>query len=286
MKTLLKSILFMFLMIPFVLFAQQGMQDVIYLKDGSIYKGIIIETVPNVSYKIKSKDGNVFAVKIEDIEKITKEEGEHHQDRGYHRGPWGHHYMKGDSAKFAPRQKGYFNEVQVLIENVQGGVRMVNGYKFNRFAYLGIGIGVDRVFSNPFNPKVNGLEKKELAGIYLPLYLYHAGDGPTKGRFTPFYAIEAGYAMAFKGFGDSDRNVDDFGNRLKGGVIAGAGLGFKIHSKRHRGHFSLLFNVNYKQVNFNYDQLFLSQGGQVTATLQKDAVGHLIIPGIRIGIGF
>lgn len=271
------------MMAPFALFAQNGMQDVIYLKDGSIYKGMIIETVPNVSYKIKSRDGNVFAVKVEDIEKITKEEGERSANRGY---GWGYHRWRGDSATYAPREKGYFNEVQVLIENVQGGVRMVNGYKFNRFAYLGIGFGVDRVFSNPFNPRVNGLEKKELAGIYLPLYLFHAGDGPTKGRFTPFYAIEAGYAMAFKGFGDNDRNVDDFGNRLKGGVIAGAGLGFKIRSKRHRGHFSILFNVNYKQVNFNYDQLFLNQGGQVTATLEREGVGHLIIPGIRLGIGF
>ncbi|MFM1875591.1 MAG: hypothetical protein RL266_1328 [Bacteroidota bacterium] len=283
MKTILKISLMLTMMLPLALFAQDGMQDVIYLKNGSIYKGVIIEAVPNVSYKIKSRDGNVFAVKLDEIEKITKEEREY-QRSGY--GHWGHRGWGNDSLRFEPRMKGYFNEVQVLIENVQGGVRMVNGYKFNRFAYLGVGIGVDRVFSNPFNPKVNGLDKKELAGIYLPLYLYHAGDGPTKGRFTPFYAIEAGYAMAFKGWGDTDKNVDDFGNRLKGGAIAGAGLGFKIHSRRHRGHFSILFNVNYKQVNFERDQLFLSSGGQVTGFVTKQEVGHLIIPGIRLGIGF
>lgn len=288
MKRVIKSLLFMLLLVPFITFAQQGMEDVIYLKDGSIYRGMIIETVPNVSYKIKSRDGNVFAVKIEEVEKITKEEREYKRDGFGHHG-WGHHGMRGwknDSLRYEPRRKGYFNEVQVLVENVQGGVRMVNGYKFNRFAYLGVGIGVDHVFSNPFNPKVNGLEKKELAGVYLPLYLYHAGDGPTRGRFTPFYAMEAGYAMAFKGFGNANNNVDDFGNRLKGGVIAGLGLGFKVQSRRHKGHFSVLFNVNYKQVNFNYDQLFINQSGQVTATVEKEGVGHLIIPGIRLGIGF
>lgn len=282
MKTMFRVLVVMAFLLPTSLLAQNGMQDVIYLKDGSIYKGMIIETVPNVSYKIKSRDGNVFAVKIEDIEKITKEEKEY---RNHYR-HWGHRGWGNDSLRIAPKKKGYFNEIQVLIENVQGGVRMVNGYKFNRFAYLGIGFGVDHVFSNPFNPKVNGLEKKELAGIYLPLYLYHAGDGPTKGRFTPFYAIEAGYAMAFKGWSDIDRNVDDFGNRLKGGAIAGAGLGFKIHSRRHRGHFSVLFNVNYKQVNFERDVLFLSNGGQVTGVVTQDEVGHLIIPGVRLGIGF
>lgn len=283
MKRIFKILIVMAMLAPVALFAQDGMQDVIYLKDGSIYKGMIVETVPNVSYKIKSKDGNVFAVKLDEVEKITKERREY-QNSGF--GPWGHRAWRNDSLSYEPRTKGYFNEVQVLIENVQGGVRMVNGYKFNRFAYLGVGIGIDRVFSNPFNPKVNGLDKKELAGIYLPLYLYHAGDGPTRGRFTPFYAIEAGYAMAFKGFGGSDRNVDDFGNRLEGGVIAGAGLGFKLHSKRHRGHFSILFNVNYKQVNFERDQLFISNGGQVTGSVTQEGVGHLIIPGIRLGVGF
>lgn len=283
MKRIFKILIVMAMLAPVALFAQDGMQDVIYLKDGSIYKGMIVETVPNVSYKIKSKDGNVFAVKVDEVEKITKEAREYNRS-GY--GDWGHRGWGKDSLRYEPRTKGYFNEVQVLIENVQGGVRMVNGYKFNRFAYLGVGIGIDRVFSNPFNPKVNGLDKKELAGIYLPLYLYHAGDGPTRGRFTPFYAIEAGYAMAFKGFGGSDRNVDDFGNRLEGGVIAGAGLGFKLHSKRHRGHFSILFNVNYKQVNFERDQLFISNGGQVTGSVTQEGVGHLIIPGIRLGVGF
>ncbi|MCF8461353.1 MAG: hypothetical protein K9G46_11570 [Flavobacteriales bacterium] len=283
MKSILKILIIIAAFMPLAGFAQNAMQDVIYLKDGSIYKGMIIETVPNVSYKIESRDGNIFAVKAEEVEKITKEKNEYAKNDF---GSWGHHPWGMDSTRYEPRQKGYFNELQILVENVQGGVRVVNGYKFNRFAYLGIGVGVDRVFSNPFNPKVNGLAKKELAGVYLPLYLFHAGDGPTRGRFTPFYAIEAGYAMAFKGMGKSRGNVDDYGNRLKGGVIAGAGLGIKVQSRRHKGHFSLLFNVNYKQVNYDYHQLFLDQAGQVTAKVKKEGVGHLIIPGIRLGVGF
>lgn len=283
MNNLIKALLVILMFAPFATMAQRGMEDAIHMKDGSIYKGMIIETVPNESYKIKSRDGNVYALQVADIEKITKEERER-TESGY--GPWGWQRWRNDSMNLVPRTKGYFNEVQVLIENVQGGVRMVNGYKFNRFAYLGIGFGVDRVFSNPFNPRINGLEKKELAGVYLPLYLFHAGDGPTRGRFTPFYAIEAGYAMAFRGFGDNDANVDDFGNRLRGGAMAGLGLGFKVKSRRHRGHFSILFNINYKQVNFSYDQVFFNQSGQVTGTIEQEGVGHMVIPGVRLGIGF
>ncbi len=48
--------------------------DVIYTKNGSIIKGIIIEQIPNVQAKIQTKDGSVFVYKYEEIEKFTKEE--------------------------------------------------------------------------------------------------------------------------------------------------------------------------------------------------------------------
>ena len=49
-------------------------EDVVYLKNGGILHGTIIEQVPNVSIKIKTKDGNVFVYKMEEIMKMTKEE--------------------------------------------------------------------------------------------------------------------------------------------------------------------------------------------------------------------
>lgn len=53
--------------------AQTMMQDVVYLKDGSVVRGIIIEQVPGVSVKIRTADGNIFVYQIENIEKLTKE---------------------------------------------------------------------------------------------------------------------------------------------------------------------------------------------------------------------
>ena len=142
MKTTLKALVVILAFLPFSSMAQNGMQDVIYLNDGSVYKGIIIETVPNVSYKIQSEGGNVYAVTVSEVEKITKEEKKYrNQGFGMNRGMMG---WRNDSIRYQPREKGYFNEVQVLIENVQGGVRLVNGYKFNRFAYLGIGATIGK----------------------------------------------------------------------------------------------------------------------------------------------
>jgi hypothetical protein len=47
--------------------------DVVYLKNGSIIRGTLIELIPNVSLKIETKDGSVFFYKMEEVEKITKE---------------------------------------------------------------------------------------------------------------------------------------------------------------------------------------------------------------------
>jgi len=54
------------------LYAQQY-QDVIYLKNGGLIRGIIIEQIPYVSIKIQTRDGNIFVYKLDDIERITKE---------------------------------------------------------------------------------------------------------------------------------------------------------------------------------------------------------------------
>jgi hypothetical protein len=48
-------------------------QDVVYLKNGGILKGNIIELIPNKSVKIEITGGSVFIFKIDEILKITKE---------------------------------------------------------------------------------------------------------------------------------------------------------------------------------------------------------------------
>lgn len=71
MKNYLAILLFS--IITTVSFGQSNYQDVVYLKNGSIIRGIIIEQVPNKSIKIETADRNVFVYQMEEIEKITKE---------------------------------------------------------------------------------------------------------------------------------------------------------------------------------------------------------------------
>jgi hypothetical protein len=46
---------------------------VVYLKNGSVIRGMIIEQTPNVSLKIQTKDGSIFVYKMEEVSKMTKE---------------------------------------------------------------------------------------------------------------------------------------------------------------------------------------------------------------------
>lgn len=56
---------------------QQDYIDVIYLKNGDIIKGTIIENAPNNYIKIEIAGGSVFTIKYEDILKMTREKVEH-----------------------------------------------------------------------------------------------------------------------------------------------------------------------------------------------------------------
>jgi hypothetical protein len=53
--------------------AAQTMEDVIYLKDGSVIHGTIVEQRPGVSVLIKTHEGNTLRYTMDVIDKMTKE---------------------------------------------------------------------------------------------------------------------------------------------------------------------------------------------------------------------
>ncbi len=56
------------------LIAQTTYQDVVYLKNGSVIRGTIIEQIINKSIKIETADKSLFVFTLDEIEKLTKEE--------------------------------------------------------------------------------------------------------------------------------------------------------------------------------------------------------------------
>lgn len=264
-------------------FAQGNMEDVVYLKDGSIYRGQIQELIPNQSLKIELLGGSIIVLQMNDVTKITKEAKTQStymaSDRKYEA-----YAYKSDSTRkaFTPRKKGYFFQSQLLFENLQGGLRIINGYKFGRFGYLGIGVGVDFLLKDNFVINQTGPAYANLTGVYLPLFLYHQGDILNK-KITPFYTVEAGVAMSPPGGGlPFDGGFGSSNRRLA--AIGGLGFGVKFNTKR-RVHFSLLANMNFKAIRYSEDYYTYDQFGNEYYTTEK-GTATVLIPGIRFGIGF
>lgn len=299
-KVLVAAFLFAGMFCSVSLSAQDDREDVVYLKDGSIYRGVIVEQVPGVSIKVETIGGNVFNVVIGDIIKITKEKKvapappAPRESYGYDHGGYDHggeryfhhyhHYMSDSGrAEFHPRRRGYFNTVQLLIENLEGGGRLVNGYKFGRLGYLGIGIGADFIFKD-----MHG--NSDYSGVYLPLYLHYGGD-ILKKRITPFYSIEAGYAIRMKPNGNDFFPADAFGNNnsnitdRKGGMMGGVGFGVKFNSRHHRAFFSISAHADFQQAENKYVEYLQGPTGIYYQSSYKTHT-TLMIPGIRLGLGF
>ncbi|MGE5186495.1 MAG: hypothetical protein ACM31C_30775 [Acidobacteriota bacterium] len=47
--------------------------DVVETTDGSVWKGVLVEQTPNVSYKIATEDGSLHVIKAADVAKLTKQ---------------------------------------------------------------------------------------------------------------------------------------------------------------------------------------------------------------------
>ena len=267
------------------------MEDVVYLKDGSVYRGMTLEMVPDKTLRIQTNDGNVFVIKMTNVDKVVKEEpfkGKEQRAPKVER-PKKEKVEPIAKPTFEPRLKGYFFQGQIMLEAIQGGIHIINGYKFGRFGYLGVGVGFDNVilspsaafenFTNEFN---NSGSDDGYRGVYLPFFLFHQGD-ILNNRITPFYAVEAGYALALNmrgPFSDSEPLYRE------GGIMGGAGIGVRFNSRSKRAHFSLLLNVNVKQVRYQreyyaYDDLY------TTYTYYNEIMEELLFfPGLRFGVGF
>lgn len=130
--------LLLFALITTMSFGQSNYQDVVYLKNGSIIRGVIIEQVPNKSIKIETADRSVFVYQMDEIEKLTKEpiQGK-----------------SGGSFSNSGLQSGYKGIVELGYQIGTGDYGMdrlklniINGYQLNPYFSLGLGTGLRYYF--------------------------------------------------------------------------------------------------------------------------------------------
>ncbi|MBT3209859.1 MAG: hypothetical protein HN704_13755 [Bacteroidetes bacterium] len=183
-------LLFISLLLPLLSHAQTEIEDVLYLKNGGVIRGQIIEHKINEHVKIKCSDRNIWVFEQSEIDRIAKEEIPKLQ-------------------KYKVKDKGYVNNTDfgLLINNndyfeVPLNFLMVNAYKFPFNTTLGIGTGIER-----FNFPV------------IPLFLdakYYVFDK----KVSPVFMLQSGYSFSF------EKDRDDF--ETKGGYMFNLGCGVRV----------------------------------------------------------
>ena len=147
-------------------------EDVVYLKNGSIIHGVIIEQIPNEKVKIQSGK-NVFVYTIDEFEKIVKEEIVDDEN-------------SSGLKDFGHRPKGFVFHYEIGLTNYIArtntpmfAVLLTHGYQFNPHLFLGLSAGADISAVNAYNVPVY----IDLRGYFL------------KSRFTSYVDLGLGYNL-------------------------------------------------------------------------------------------
>jgi hypothetical protein len=159
----------------------QNLEDIVYLKDGSIIRGIILEQIPGESLKIGTRDGNIFVYSMDDVERITRERVSRNS-RGEIR-----------ENKFN-NPRGYLGILE--LGNGLGfgdwaatrvSITMINGYRVSPYFAVGVGIGFES-FAYRISP--TDIHNETTVPVFL-----HLRSDLINGRVSPFLAFNVGYAI-------------------------------------------------------------------------------------------
>lgn len=274
--------------------AQEVREDVVYLKNGTVYRGMVIEQVFGESLTIETNDGKTIKVAIGEVAKITKEpkvakeapiaappapaapqnppaqssEQVYEPHRGRHERPPFHYRVR----------RGFF-QAEVMGGIAELGLRLTGGYQFGQFGRLGIGVGADGLLTDV----TSGTDA--FRGSYFPIYLHYSGDMLHK-RVTPFYLIEAGYAFRSSKPDSyiSITGMDHAHYDNCGGLMGTVGIGLRLYSN-HRVYGTWALVLDVKQAHNEYSNSYIdSQGQYISVSYSSSKV--LFMPGVKLGIGF
>lgn len=147
----------------------QRTHDTIYLKNGSILYGQIIEELPDTQVKIRLRDGSLLICPYSDLERIE--------------------YSTGRASFYEEPRTPYLNwhfDAGYLFgpsERQHAGLFASYGARFNRSLFLGIGSGFIYAMT-------------ETVDMVIPVYGHLRAYLPVRGPIKPFVDLRPGYGFA------------------------------------------------------------------------------------------
>lgn len=188
MKKILLLGVVLFGMIQIMSSQHMPMDEVIYLKNGSVIRGIIVEQVPNQSLKIQTADGSLFVFDMDEVEKITKEVRVR-RGRGYYQ----EQSVVEESSDKIGRPMGMIQFAglgyQDSYDDWYGdgmayfSYNFVYGYQFWNRLFIGGGLGMEHMVGDVLPDSYN-LRIPVFAAIKINL---------NKKRVSPFFQFDGGF---------------------------------------------------------------------------------------------
>lgn len=158
----------------------ENLQDVVYLKNGSVIRGIIIEQVPSESIKIQIAGGSVLVLQTDEVSKITKE--------GIAQGSASAIGLSNDESygwNRAPRYRGFVGESVLFSEGstTRYMVYTSHGCQINPYLYAGLGIGGNFTWDGD--------------GFWMPIFAHARGEihNVFKKNVSPYLDTKIGYSV-------------------------------------------------------------------------------------------
>ncbi|MCH2046319.1 MAG: hypothetical protein MK212_19550 [Saprospiraceae bacterium] len=254
-KKMICSILFLGLALNS--FGQKLMEDIIYLKNGSILRGQIMEYKPDGNIKIEIAGGSVLVYPASDVVEIKKEEAKNQPQ---------YRLNKADRPLLIPENKKIYNifmgklmmGINAFSEPAAGiGLYWATGYRFNRFANVGLGIGIER--NDAFN--------------FMPIFVDFRGY-LMKTSTSMYYSLGVGYSVALH---TASWRFDGDVESQTGGLYLHPAIGVRFKSRK-RTHLMMDFGYTIQSNNLTFIN---SWSGN--STTQKTT---LFRPSFRIGLMF
>jgi hypothetical protein len=215
-----------------IAFSQSNIEDVVYLKTGSIIRGKMLEQ-KNETVKVELLGGSVFVFQQNEIDSIKKENVAKRDikaiRKNYFRKNRGYRNMTEFGIIYGTDLKRSNNEPYYYYYNNNEddfglSLHTVNGYQLWPYLYVGGGVGIERFIS--------------LKQTFSPFYIRVASEF-LKRRVTPYVFCDVGYSHMWKQ--KSDEYVS---YKNKGGLYVTAGGGMRIYTQSRA---SVILGLGYKR---------------------------------------
>jgi hypothetical protein len=267
-------------------FAQTDMEDVVYLKNGGVTRGTIIEFKRDTTLKIQTKERNIFVYTFEEIDKVVREPvavKEAPVQTPIKETPTP--ASKPVKAKAEFKQEGFHNITKAgPFAITTYSVNFINGYQFNPHLLLGLGVGLDTyqglTRGTVLLPFTAGTGYTD---FFLPIFMdfrYHVSES----RATFLIFLDMGYSIYLKrkinnvnpSYSSNSYYYSDDYLPNKGGTFFCPGIGLKVFLSKNVG---VVMDFGMKIQNY-------SSSGTNYSGVKDSRPGLAVGPVLNFGLAF